>query len=778
MMKVDLHLHSRASSKAAGYFSERLGIRECYVSPADIHATLVQRGMTLFTISDHDTIDGVLEIADRPGVFLSEEITTWFPEDKSKVHVLAWDITEAQHREIQAVRENIYDLADYLQEAGIPHALAHPLYDMSGRFTTSHIERFLLLFDVWESINGTRSTVSSELCVRMAQECTPKKLERLANRWGFNKRTRVAISFTAGTDDHSGFDIGKSWTEAEGTTVADLRRAIFAGTTQPCGQHGSPVRLANTIISNAVHTLDERAGIAPAPLKWLFQTLRQPGATPATEFANAPAFVQQTLAGYVGADGGADDPHKAILDFFNNAVPTRIGELLASGNLDVNAITRTIGEGVISLLPMLTYLGTFWHRGIDKQHARDLGKKMGVHPKLSGKVAYLTDTFDDLNGVARTSQAIWNLCKEEQLDIDVLLCDPVRASGPSGDHMMVFEPILSLPVPQYPELSLHLPNIVRLVEHCEREDYQVIYAATPGPMGLCGLLVARLLGLPYVTTFHTDFVEYTEKYTHDHLFVGHVSKALRFFCNCADRVLAPSYHTAATLIERGVDEHRIEVFARGVDGQRFNPSRRDPLFWARFDPTWDGERIVLYAGRVAVEKGLDVFSAVAAQLAHDPNVRFAVVGDGPWLDEMRKQHGSRMIFTGYLEGDQLATAYASADVFLFPSETETFGNVILEAQAAGLPCLVAGKGASRENLLPDVTGWVIEENDASEYTARIASLLRDEPRLTQMSLAARAHGSSRDRRALLLEMIRLLSLDVVRPSVAAAADAGVMPVAV
>jgi predicted metal-dependent phosphoesterase TrpH len=129
MIKVDLHLHSIASNKPAGFFSERIGINESYTDPLELYNTLKERGMTLFTITDHDTIDGCLEIAHLPNTFISEEITTYFPEDGCKVHVIALDIDEKIHDDIQHVRENIYDLVDYLQHNNITHILAHPFYD-------------------------------------------------------------------------------------------------------------------------------------------------------------------------------------------------------------------------------------------------------------------------------------------------------------------------------------------------------------------------------------------------------------------------------------------------------------------------------------------------------------------------------------------------------------------------------------------------------------------------------------------------------------------------
>ncbi|MBB5022237.1 glycosyltransferase [Desulfurispira natronophila] len=120
MIKVDLHLHSSASSRGAGFFSEKLQVQESYVTPRQVYDTLFERGMNLFTITDHDSIDGCLEIAHLPGAFISEEVTTYFPEDRCKIHVIALDINEEIHRELQRLRYNVYELVDYLQASGLP----------------------------------------------------------------------------------------------------------------------------------------------------------------------------------------------------------------------------------------------------------------------------------------------------------------------------------------------------------------------------------------------------------------------------------------------------------------------------------------------------------------------------------------------------------------------------------------------------------------------------------------------------------------------------------
>ncbi len=155
-MKADLHLHSRFSDRSAEWLFRRFDFPDSYSQPRALYDTLRERGMDLVTLTDHNTLDGALEIADLPGVFLSEEVTTYFPEDRCKIYVLVWNLTEAQHRDIARLRENIFDLQAYLATENLPHAVAHPLYPLNQKLTTAHVERLILLFRCFEGINGLR----------------------------------------------------------------------------------------------------------------------------------------------------------------------------------------------------------------------------------------------------------------------------------------------------------------------------------------------------------------------------------------------------------------------------------------------------------------------------------------------------------------------------------------------------------------------------------------------------------------------------------------------
>lgn len=141
-MKIDLHVHSKYSTRPSQWVLQKLGCQECYTEPRTLYRLAKKRGMSLVTITDHNVIDGCLEIAGLPDTFISEEVTTYFPEDRCKAHVLVYDINEKQHQDLQEARENIFDLAQYLQENHIPHVLAHPFWSVNDRLPRSISKNF------------------------------------------------------------------------------------------------------------------------------------------------------------------------------------------------------------------------------------------------------------------------------------------------------------------------------------------------------------------------------------------------------------------------------------------------------------------------------------------------------------------------------------------------------------------------------------------------------------------------------------------------------------
>lgn len=754
MIKVDLHLHSKYSDKPAGFFSKKLDIHESYVSPRELYDTLFERGMTLFTITDHDEIRGCLEIKDLPGVFISEEASVYFPEDRCHIHVLCYDITEAQHQEIQRLRYNVYSLVDYLQAEHIYHVLAHPLYDMDGRLNETHIEKCLLMFDNWEIINGTRSGISSKLTQEIAETFSAKKLEALAQKHGFNKRQREHISFTGGSDDHGGLDVGKTFTTAPGTLLEDLKTALDSNQTRPQGDYGSPIRLSHMIMNISHQWSKSKKRSTSYLLEYLFA---KPKLNVLTQLMGMKRVLEQVehVAG-MSINANYENRHEVVHSFFKHLFPYLMKEFSDTKNLNMDKVSMLLGQSLLSIIPTAYYLSVYWQRSHEKKRSREIYRALMDKKKdTTGKVAYFTDTFNEINGVALTSRKLHAISKAEHFDITFITAYKEHVSD---SHRHNFEPILSFALPEYEEITINIPHFLDMLEYCDAQNFDVIYAATPGVVGIYAFFIARILHTPYVTTFHTDFPEYVGKYSGDHFFKEHIWNAFALLLNGSQRVLSPSKAYRKLMVENGVKKKKIELFTRGIDHARFNPSHAYRLFWKQFDPTYDAQKVVLFVGRLGKEKNLDLFLQVAKLFESNDAIRFFIVGDGPYREQIEILKGSNVFLTGFLEGLALSRAFASSDIFLFPSQTETFGNVVLEAQASGAIAIVSNKGAVKENLIENVTGYVVDGNNPFDYAQKIEMLLENSALRHYMREKAIEFMKDKDENTLLLEMLNTLSL--------------------
>lgn len=762
MTKADLHLHSKFSSKSAGFFSKKLGIQESYITPKRLYDTLFERGMNLFTITDHDEIAGCLEIAHLPGVFVSEEITAYFPEDRCKVHVLAYDIAERQHAEIQRLRYNLYELTDYLQHENITHVLAHPLYDMDGKLSRSHVERLLLLFDNWELINGTRSRLSSRLTAEIARQTTPKDLLKLADKHGFNKRRRETIGFSAGSDDHGGMDVGLTYTLCEGEGLAALKKALNAGTAEARGECGSPVRLTHMIMNIAYDWgKSQQKGQGVMLLDYLLGGV-QPGLFERMLGAGKLKDEVHKIAHLPLPEKNApiDDRHALIHGFFKNFFPHILSQFKDLKEFDIEKVSTLLGKSIFSAVPTLFYASTYWQRALEKKRSRQLHRTMiSAENYDEGRIAYFTDTLEEINGVALTSRKLLKIAREERYNLTFVTA---YESAQEDEFRKNFKPLISFDLPEYPEIRVNIPHFLDMLEYCDQENFDVIYAATPGVVGIYAFLIAKILHVPFVSTFHTDFPGYLRRYSGDHLFENHAWTAFAFIFNNAAKVLSPSKEYRRILTAHGVKKKKITVFRRGINHDRFNPAFRNEHFWADYDKTARNKRVVLFVGRVAREKNIELFLQTYEILKERDDVAFAIVGDGPLLPEIRRNYEGKIILTGFLEGEALSTAFASADVFLFPSSSETFGNVVLEAQGAGLPVIVSAVGAVKENMVQSVTGWAIEENNPFLYAQKLTKLLDHPKRLSAMRQAALEFTKDKEERAMLINMMETFGLGHLR----------------
>ncbi|HWR03140.1 MAG TPA: glycosyltransferase [Humidesulfovibrio sp.] len=787
--KIDLHVHSRHSTRPSQWVLQRMGCPESFTRPRMIYDIARARGMDMVTITDHNTIAGSLEIAHLPGAFVSEEITTYFPEDRCKLHVLAYDITEAQHADFQRLRENVFELVPYLRRQGIVHVLAHPLFAVNGKLTPEHFERALLLFNTLEQ-NGSRDAFQNRALARIVDGLTPETIARLSDKHGIEPFGPAPWkkALVAGSDDHSSLGIARMHTRFPGpANLENLLANIPAGTGQVQGEPATPWHMAHNLCGIAYQFYKSRKSRLPeshicvrfaealldpaAPrekglrplLRALSDRARLGLYSLAADKNATSAMLLSEASQVIRADANMMDaarsresaaPPEETWRRFVSRVTDRMLARFAGRTL-----TAVQGADVFGLFHEVAQAGSLYAMlapfflscelfASERAFARRCLDSFGHASRLSIaqsdtragtpglKIAHFTDTFAEVNGVARTIQQQIALARKHGKDMTVVTCGEGLTKDDLGKGAARFAPVGSFHLPEYPEITLHYPPFLKLLAWCAEQDFDCILTATPGPMGLAGLAIARILKIPVHGTYHTAFPQYVRMFTEDPAMEDAAWRYMRWFYGQMDTIYAPSRSTAQDLTERGIGAERIVVHPRGVDADRFRPES-DGRFFGELGLARQFK--ILYVGRVSREKSLDVLAEAFRQVhAHRPDARLIVVGDGPYLEEMRAATADLpVVYTGYLQGEELTSAYAGADLFVFPSATDTFGNVVLEAQASGLPVVVTSSGGPREAMQPGRTGLVVAPHDAGALAMSVLDLMLDRGRLANMAALAR-----------------------------------------
>jgi glycosyltransferase involved in cell wall biosynthesis len=354
------------------------------------------------------------------------------------------------------------------------------------------------------------------------------------------------------------------------------------------------------------------------------------------------------------------------------------------------------------------------------------------------RVAVFTDNdFVKVNGVTTTLTAVLKWAPAD-LKIRIYTASDEHVDDP--DYLALAS--RGAPIPFYGEMKIYVPRVREYIRRARADRIDVIHMTTPGPVGLAAMRVARRLGLPMVGSFHTDLAAYTTMLSGSAALGAVMRHFLRWPYGRCTRVLVPSESTRRLLAGANGDPDRIATWVRGVDCDAFSPDHRSQQLRAAWG-VHDRRPALLYVGRVSREKGLGLLPDLQARLhALGVNHRFVIAGDGPMLPELRSQLVGAT-FTGALSRSEVARAFASADVFVFPSRTDTAGNVVLEAQASGLPVLVSDAGGPKENMVPDQTGVVVAGTDPGQWAAALAPLARDPARRRGVGECARAYAATR-----------------------------------
>jgi glycosyltransferase involved in cell wall biosynthesis/predicted metal-dependent phosphoesterase TrpH len=687
--RADLHVHSTASAVSKLGVQRSLEIPECATDPLEVYELAKARGMDFVTITDHDSIDGALSLAHLPDTFISEELTASFKGEPQAVHVLCYGIGPEHHEWLRAHSDDVETCAAYLREHDITAALAHPFYAVAAPLTARHRRRLAELFPIWETRNGSR-----------AKELNLPAFVYIETHGG------TAIG---GSDDHAGIDVGRTFTETpRASTPAEFLAHVRAGRASAHGQQGGAAKWAHSAMALAIRSLGD--GEAPG------QMGRDVNPAAVLRIVERVMSEGDARSGSGGTDLDANDALALLrawllsmeLDVDEHKLLRQLqdGEL---GHADLDRRARRVherklaamvhetvasleqgtadpGRSALSLfdacMPAIPYAAAAAFLGREKAK---LTRSDGDRPR----VALVVDGIGGIHGVTHAIQQI-RARGVRGFDVEVI--------GTDADVDRRLSAVADIDIPFYPGLEIGVPTVPAIVEALAEGRYDIVHVCSPGPAGIAALLLARVLDLPRVGSYHTELAAYAGLRTGQPQIEALANWGLARFYGACDVVLSPSPASDQRLTELGIAPERIGRWDRGVDLRRFDPAlRRAGLL--------PGEINLLYAGRLSREKGVELLADAFLE-AHrrDPRLHLVLAGGGPEEALLRDRLGHRATFLGWVTGDALAQVYASADVFLFASTTETFGQVILEAQASGLPVVAVDRGGPASLIEHGETG--------------------------------------------------------------------------
>lgn len=512
MARADLHTHTQFSRFASDKLLQALKLYESYTEPQHILQQGQRRGQTFFTITDHNQIEGVMQlIALAPRqAFTGVESTLYFPGEECKIHVLVYGFTPEEFQQFDSLRQDVYQFREYLKECGLAYSVAHPLLKVGKALTMEHLEKLVLLFDIFEGINGSQSSRQNLTWVNYVRSLTPKKLDRLYQKHRIEPMSADPWikGLTGGSDDHSGLFIGETYTECPAETPAEFLAEIRAKRSLCGGEHSTYKSMALTV------------------LKVCYEGARnQPGsqmAHPLVRHLAANIFEGKPMSRQSRMQLGA-------LTAFNCLKPAAGRTLLVdAAHRLTNIHTRSGGLWKDVLYENLSDLADDLLRNFlqqvtmpMQQHKFSRLLRNSLYPLTS---LLLSGLFYGALGVMNASQPLIEVCQaasgnpagnllrralwfnDEEMTCTLLPANPeyevtlvsCRAQPmPPGFTRRINLPLLmEVPVPGTPRQRVKVPSPLHSIKLLLEQPPDEIYISSPGPVGLLGLAVAKLLRLP------------------------------------------------------------------------------------------------------------------------------------------------------------------------------------------------------------------------------------------------------------------------------------------
>jgi len=745
MAKADLHVHSKYSDYPSTWGHRMYDSPESFTETETVYLQAKSRGMDFVTLTDHDDIRGSLELVKRHPLdsFVSCEMTSYFPEDNCKIHILVYGINENQFQRMRDLAKDIYQLRNFIADQRIAYSVAHATYDQDGKLSFEHIEKLVVMFDVFEIINGGADAQNNLLLHRYLQNLDQKCLEKLQNKHKLEPLSADPWikGFTGGSDDHCGILIGSAFTQSMSNSVDEFLESIRDKKSLGNGVHGSFEAYATGVIK---HVHDYRLDRDPKYrrtkmndfLDLFFQGregnlikrfkksqslryLKKKNTKTHKALANLLSQITEEANHDIATKiPGAYQHITELHDEMFRSVVTAFCKHLPNGDI-FKALNR-----LATLFPMTLlaapFIGSMRHQVLKADIKRALIE--GTKQHYTEKALWFTDTIDDLNGVSVTLRQIATHSIKNGYQLKLVTCvDEEKISRPLPKNVLNFHPVKEITVPGYETQAIGFPSLLTMMRKIIQEQPDQIVISTPGPLGIGAMLCAKLMDLPIKAIYHTDFAEQLLRMTDEVIVANIADLFVTSFYKTADQVFVPSKFYIDKLARTGLQRDTLQIFPRGLDLDLYCPSADAEPLTRRHQLL--GNFTLLFAGRISEDKNLSTLTKLFKQIDREkPGLfNFVIAGDGPDLADLRESLATQnnLFFTGRLTPEELISWYRSADLLVFPSHTDTFGMVVLEAQACGVPAIVTATGGPKEIIKPDVTGKVIHSDSNNDWITEI-----------------------------------------------------------
>jgi len=369
-------------------------------------------------------------------------------------------------------------------------------------------------------------------------------------------------------------------------------------------------------------------------------------------------------------------------------------------------------------------------------------------------ITIVTETYaPDINGVAMTLGNFVSGLSKLGHQIQLVCPDNKYRKTSLLSKNVSYHPVRGIPIPGYNEAQFGLPSKTLLKKLWQANKPDVIYVATEGPLGWHAIKIANKLHFPAISGFHTNFHSYSNHYG-----IGLLEKVVARYLvklhNKTELTLTPTLGQKQIIENMGIK--KVSVIGRGVDTELFSPKKRSPELRETWGITNIDESVLLYVGRIAAEKNLELAVKTYREM-HKVNkkIKFILVGDGPLLNKLKKNNPD-FIFTGMKSGEDLAQHYASSDIFIFPSMSETFGNVVLEAMASGLGVIAYDYAAASTHIYPGENGQLAYFGNSSEFINKACIYINNPILLQRIQLNASNYAQGQNWKGIVKQLESIL----------------------